>query len=129
MNMSHSLHYPLATQDWSLAKGRVLTLQACQVRAVESLGGNLWVTVSGSQQDLFVGDGESIRIPCSHGQVVVEPLTATTTVRVALITQSPLIASTNGVTFWRAAAVSLLHPVAVALRTIADWVDPKFSRA
>ncbi len=129
MNMSQSLHYPLATQDWSLAKGRVLTLQACQVRAVESLGGNLWVTVSGSQQDLFVGDGESVRIPCSHGQVVVEPLTATTTVRVALITQSPLIATTNGVTFWRAAAVSLLHPVAVALRTIADWVDPKFSRA
>lgn len=129
MNMSHSFHYPLATQDWSLAKGRVLTLQACQVRAVESLGGNLWVTVTGSQQDLFVADGESVRIPCSHGQIVVEPLTATTTVRVALIAQSPLMATTSGVTFWRAAAVSLLHPVAVALRTIADWVDPKFSRA
>jgi Protein of unknown function (DUF2917) len=129
MNTSHSPHYPLATQDWSLAKGRALTLQACQVRAIESLGGNLWVTVSGSQQDLFVGDGESVRIPCSHGQVVVEPLTATTTVRVALVAQSPLIASANGVTFWRAAAVSLLHPVAVALRMIADWVDPKFSRA
>jgi hypothetical protein len=129
MNTSHSPHYPLATQDWSLAKGRTLTLQACQIRAIESLGGNLWITVSGSQQDLFVGDGESVRIPCSHGQIVVEPLTATTTVRVALVAQSPLVVSTNGVTFWRAAAVSLLHPVAVALRMIADWVDPKFSRA
>jgi hypothetical protein len=129
MNMSHSPHYPLATQDWSLAKGRVLTLQACQVRAVESLGGNLWVTVSGSQQDLFVGNGETVRIPCSHGQVVVEPLTTTTTVRVALVTQSPLIATTNGVTFGRALAMSLLHPIAVALRAIADWVDPKYSRA
>jgi hypothetical protein len=129
MNDSLSPHYPLATQDWSLAKGRTLTLQACQIRAIESLGGNLWVTVSGSQQDLFVGDGESVRIPCSRGQVVVEPLTATTTVRVALVTQSPLIATTNGVTFGRALAVSLLHPVAVVLRTVADWVDPKFSRA
>jgi Protein of unknown function (DUF2917) len=129
MNTAHSPHYPLATQDWSLAKGRTLTLQACQIRAIESLGGNLWITVSGSQQDLFVGDGESVRIPCSHGQIVVEPLTATTTVRVALVAQSPLVVSTNGVTFWRAAAVSLLHPVAVALRMIADWVDPKFSRA
>jgi hypothetical protein len=129
MNTIHSSHYPLATQDWSLAKGRMLTLQAGQVRAVESLGGNLWVTVSGNQQDLFVRAGESVRIPCSHGHIVVEPLEATTTVRVSLVAQSPLVASGNSKTFWRAATVSLLHPVAVALRIIANWVDPKYSRA
>jgi hypothetical protein len=129
MNASLPTHYPFATQDWSLAKGRTLTLQAGQVRAVESLGGNLWVTVSGNQQDLFVVEGESVRIPCSHGHIVVEPLEATTTVRVSLVAQSPLVASSSNATFWRAAAVSLLHPVAVALRIIANWVDPKYSRA
>lgn len=129
MNYMNTPHYPFATQDWSLAKGRALTLQACQVRALEALGGNMWITISGRAQDLFVNEGDTIKIPCEYGQVVIEPLTPTATVRVALIAQSPLVASTNQTTFWRAAAVSLLHPVAVTLRVIADWLDPKFSRA
>jgi hypothetical protein len=121
-------HYPFATQDWSLAKNRALQLEAAQVRAVEALKGALWITVSGSAQDFFLNAGETLPIPCSHGQVVVEPINSAAVVRVALIAQSPLAVQTSG-TFWRAVAVSLLHPVAVLLRMVADWVDPKFSRA
>jgi Protein of unknown function (DUF2917) len=121
-------HYPYATQDWSLNKGRALQLEAAQVRAVESLNGGLWITVSGSAQDFFLNAGETLSIPCSHGQVVVEPVTAAATARVALIAQSPLVANVSP-TFWQAASVSLLHPLAVALRVVADWLDPKFARA
>jgi hypothetical protein len=121
-------HYPYATQDWSLAQGRALQLEATQIRAVESLGGELWVTVSGSSQDYFVKAGESLAVPCSHGQVVIEPVGGAGVARVALVAQSPLTASVSP-SFWQAFSVSALHPLADALRSVADRLDPKFARA
>jgi Protein of unknown function (DUF2917) len=125
--MNHIL-FPYATQDWSLGTGRALQLEAAQIRAIESLEGELWVTVSGSSQDFFVKAGDSLVIPCSHGQVVVEPVGGAGVARVALVAQSPLSARSQP-SFWDALSVSALHPVAVALRSIADRLDPKFARA
>jgi hypothetical protein len=108
--MEHS-HYPFATQDWSLIRHRTLTLQAAQVRAVES-----------------------VAIPCHAGNVVVEATSSTAMVRVALAAQSPLI-ERIGPSFAQAFTVSVTQPIAAALcriggqlRKLAVQLDPKLAR-
>jgi Protein of unknown function (DUF2917) len=132
--MEHS-HYPFATQDWSLIRHRTLTLQANQVRAIEALKGELWITIDGNCNDFFVRAGESIDIPCRSGSVVIESTASTAIARVALVAQSPL-AQRVGPTFAQAFAVSVLRPVATllchagtALRKLAVQIDPKLARA
>jgi Protein of unknown function (DUF2917) len=132
--MEHS-HYPFATQDWSLIRHRTLVLQASQVRAIEALKGELWVTIDGNCNDYFVKPGDSVNIPCREGNVVVESTSATAIVRVALAAQSPLVQHV-GPSFADALAVSVLRPLATALcgaanvlRKIATQLDPKLARA
>jgi Protein of unknown function (DUF2917) len=132
--MEHS-HYPFATQDWSLMQHRALTLQASQLRAVESLDGDLWITIDGNCNDFFVKSGERINVPCRTGNVVIEPTSSSATIRVALAAQSPL-AQRVGPSLATALSVSLLRPIANALckfagvlRKVAVQLDPKLSRA
>ena len=84
----NSLQFPLATQDWTVGKSRALALQAAQVKSVEALSGALWVTVSGSAQDFFVKNGETVTIPCRHGQVVIEALSDESVVRIGSIQEA-----------------------------------------
>jgi hypothetical protein len=132
--MEHK-HYPFATQDWSLIRHRTLALDATQVRAIEALKGELWVTVDSNAGDIFVRNGETINIGCRRGRVVIEAISSTAMVRVAVAAQSPLVARV-GPTFADALAVSLLRPTATllcrlasALRWIAVQLDPKLARA
>ncbi len=132
--MDHN-HYPFATQDWSLTRHRTLVLQASQVRALESLKGELWVTIDGNCNDFFVGSGQSINIPCHVGNVVIEATSATSVVRVALAAQSQLV-SHLGPSFAEALGVSVLRPfaallcrAAAALGRLATKLDPKLARA
>jgi Protein of unknown function (DUF2917) len=132
--MEHS-HYPFATQDWSLIRHRTLVLQAHQVRTVEALKGELWVTVDGICNDFFVKAGESINVPCRKGSVVIESTSSTAMVRVALAAQSPLVQHMEP-SFAKALTVSVLRPVAYALcgfalvlRKLAVQLDPKLARA
>ncbi len=119
----NSLQFPLATQDWTLGKGRALALQAAQVNSIEALSGALWVTVSGSAQDFFVNPGERIAIPCRHGQVVVEATTGAATLRIGQsVDTAPANAETQ--TFTHAVHVSVICPVVRGLRRLADWLDP-----
>jgi hypothetical protein len=131
--MEHN-HYPFATQDWSLTRHRVLTLEAAQVRTVEAMKGELWVTVDGNCNDFFVRAGESVSIPCNAGNVVVEATSSTAIVRVAVAAQSPMVERV-GPSFANAFAVSITRPIALALchvgtrlRTIAVQLDPKLAR-
>jgi hypothetical protein len=117
----NSHQFPFATQDWTLAKARALSLQAAQVNSIEALNGPLWITVSGSAQDFFINAGEHIKIPCSHGQVVVEALERESVVRVGQHAEAP---RANGQTFAHAAYVSLALPLVRGLRKTADWLDP-----
>jgi Protein of unknown function (DUF2917) len=128
-------HYPFATQDWSLTRHRTLVLQAHQLRAIESLKGELWVTIDGNCNDYFVKAGDSVSIPCDNGNVVIESTSATAIVRVALAAQSPLV-SRVGPTFAQALTVSILRPVANVLcntatlmRKLAVQLDPRLARA
>jgi Protein of unknown function (DUF2917) len=132
--MEHN-HYPFATQDWSLLRHRTLTLQARQVRTIEALRGELWVTVDGNCNDFFVKRGESISVPCDKGNVVIESTSATSVARVAIAAQSPLV-ERIGPSFTQAVTVSLLHPIAAVLcntatllRKLALHLDPKLARA
>jgi len=119
----NSLQFPLATQDWTLGKGRALALQAAQVNSIEALSGALWVTVSGSAQDFFVSSGERIQIPCSHGQVVVEATSGAATLRIGqAVDNTPVGADAQS--FAHALHVSVLVPVVRSLRRLADWLDP-----
>jgi Protein of unknown function (DUF2917) len=124
--MSHN-HYPFATQDWSLIRHRTLVLNAAQVRAIESLKGELWITVEGNCNDYFVKPGDSVDIPCRDGRVVIESTSA-------LAAQSPLVQHV-GPSFADALAVSILRPLATGfcrastvLRNIAAQLDPKLAR-
>lgn len=132
--MEHS-HYPFATQDWSLIRHRALTLQAAQVRTIESLKGELWVTIDGNSADFFVKSGETLKVPCNIGHVVIEPTSATAMLRVSLAAQSPLV-TRIGPSFSQAFAVSVLQPIAsllchagTTLRKLAIHLDPKLARA
>ncbi len=119
----NSLQFPLATQDWTLGKGRALALQAAQVNSIEALSGALWVTVSGSAQDFFVNPGERIQIPCRHGQVVVEATSGAATLRIGqAVETAPIDAQTQS--FAHAVYVSVVCPVVRSLRRLADWLDP-----
>ncbi len=122
----NSHQFPFATQDWTLAKARALSLQAAQVNSIEALNGSLWVTVSGSEQDFFVNAGERIDIPCNRGCVVVEALQRDSVVRIGQHAQSPVESAQS---FAHAAYVSLAFPVVRALRKTADWLDPAPSAA
>lgn len=117
----NTIQYPLATQDWTLGKSRALALQAAQVKSVEALSGALWVTVSGSEQDFFVKRGESVAIPCRHGQVVIEALGDDSVVRIGQHAESM---ASNAQTFAHATYVSVVYPVVRGLRKAADWLDP-----
>ena len=117
----NSLQFPLATQDWTVGKSRALALQAAQVKSVEALSGALWVTVSGSAQDFFVKNGETVTIPCRHGQVVIEALSDESVVRIGQHAESM---ASNSQTFTRAMYVSVVCPVVRGLRRAADWLDP-----
>jgi hypothetical protein len=130
--MEHN-HYPFTTQDWSLIRHRTLVLQATQLRAIESLKGELWVTIDGNCNDYFVKAGDSVNIPCNNGNVVIESTSATAIVRVALAAQSPLMQRV-GPTFGDAIAASVLRPLAALLsrtasllRAVAVQLDPKLS--
>jgi hypothetical protein len=132
--MEHS-HYPFATQDWSLIRHRTLTLQANQVRAVEAVKGELWITIDGNCNDFFVRAGESVAIPCRKGNVVVESTSATSIVRIALTAQSPLVERV-GPSFAQAFSVTVTRPIAAilcsigtGLRKLAVQLDPKLARA
>lgn len=123
-------HYPFATQDWSLVRHGTLTLSAHQVREIEALKGELWVTIDGNCSDFFVRSGESIAIPCRAGRVVIESTSATSIARVALAAQSPLFAQ-FGPTFSQALATSVLRPLAAlstlvanSLHAFARWLSP-----
>ncbi len=123
-------HYPFATQDWALIRHRTLTLQAHQVRAVEAVKGELWVTVEGNCNDFFVRAGESIAIACDAGRVVIESTSSTSIARVALAAQSPLLTQV-GPTFSHALTVSVLRPLATLLtiaaknlQAFARWLSP-----
>ena len=119
----NSIQFPFATQDWTLGKNRALALQAAQVKSVEALSGSLWVTVSGSSQDFFVQSGDYITIPCSHGQVVIEPLGMDAIVRIG---QQAEATTWNDQTqsFSHAVYVSIVCPMVRGLRRAADWLDP-----
>lgn len=117
----NSLQFPLATQDWTIGKSRALALQAAQVKSVEALSGAIWVTVSGSAQDFFVKHGETVTIPCRHGQVVIEALGDESVVRVGQHAESMV---SNSQTFAHATYVSVVCPVVRGLRKAADWLDP-----
>jgi hypothetical protein len=131
--MEH-IHYPFATQDWSLIRHRTLTLQAAQVRAIEAVKGELWITIDGNCNDFFVAAGESINIPCDAGNVVVESTSSTAIARVALAAQSPLV-ERIGPSFAQAFAVTVTQPIAAALclagvqlRKLAVQLDPTLAR-
>ena len=117
----NTIHFPLATQDWTLGKKRALALQAAQVKSVEALSGALWVTVSGSAQDFFVQSGESITIPSTRGQVVIEALGDESVVRIGQHAESMV---SNSQTFAHATYVSVVCPIVRGLRKAADWLDP-----
>lgn len=119
----NSIQFPFATQDWTLGKNRALALQAAQVKTVAALSGSLWVTVSGSSQDFFVQSGDHITIPCSHGQVVIEPLGADAVVRIG---QQADVMTWNDQqqSFAHAVYVSIVCPMVRGLRRTADWLDP-----
>ena len=117
----NTIQFPRATQDWTLGKSRALALQATQVKSVEALSGALWVTVSGSEQDFFVRSGESVAIPCRHGQVVIEALGEEGVVRIGQHAESCVSSSQ---TFAHATYVSLVCPLVRGLRKAADWLDP-----
>ena len=119
----NSIQFPFATQDWTLGKNRALALQAAQVKSVEALSGSLWVTVSGSSQDFFVQSGDYITIPCSHGQVVIEPLGMDAVVRIGQQAEA-MIRSGQEQSFSRAVYVSIVCPVVRGLRKAADWLNP-----
>ena len=121
------IQFPFATQDWTLGKNRALALQAAQVKSVEALSGALWVTVSGSSQDFFVQSGDHITIPCSHGQVVIEPLGINAVVRIGQQTETRFMSmcwDEHQQTFSHAVYVSIVCPVVRGLRQAADWLDP-----
>ena len=122
MNSSH-FPLPFATQDWTLGKNRALALQASQVKSVEALSGALWVTVSGSSQDFFVQSGDYITIPCSHGQVVIEPLSSDAVVRIGQQAEA-MTWNQQQQSFSRAVHVSIVCPMVRGLRKVADWLDP-----
>ena len=117
------IQFPFATQDWTLGKNRALALQAAQVKSVEALSGALWVTVSGSSQDFFVQSGDHITIPCSHGQVVIEPLGINAVVRIGQQTEARC-RDEQQQSFSHAVYVSIVYPVVRGLRKAADWLDP-----
>ena len=119
----NSIQFPFATQDWTLGKNRALALQAVQVKSVEALSGSLWVTVSGSSQDFFVRSGDHITIPCSHGQVVIEPLGMDAVVRIGQQAEA-MTRNEQQQSFSRAAYVSIVCPMVRGLRKVADWLDP-----
>ena len=119
----NTIQFPFATQDWTLGKNRALALQAAQVKSVEALSGSLWVTVSGSSQDFFVQSGDYITIPCSHGQVVIEPLGIDAVVRIGQQAEA-MIRSGQEQSFSRAVYVSIVCPVVRGLRKAADWLNP-----
>ena len=122
MNSHQFSHvYPFVTQDWTLGKSRALSLQASQVKSVEALSGALWVTVSGSARDFFVQSGESITIPCTRGQVVIEALGDESVVRIGQHAEAMMAHSQ---TFARTIYVSVVCPVVRGLRKAADWLDP-----
>ncbi len=119
----NSIQFPFATQDWTLGKNRALALQAAQVKSVEALSGALWVTVSGSSQDFFVQSGDHITIPCSHGQVVIEPLGIDAVVRIGQ--QAEAVSwDEQKQSFSHAVYVSMVCPMVRGLRKAADWLDP-----
>ena len=122
MNSSH-FPLPFATQDWNLGENRALSLQAAQVKSVEALSGALWVTVSGSSQDFFVQSGDYITIPCSHGQVVIEPLGIDAVVRIGQQAEA-MSRDEQQHSFSRALYVSVVCPIVRGLRKTADWLDP-----
>lgn len=119
----NTLQFPLATQDWTLGKNRALALQAAQVKTVEALSGALWVTVSGSSQDFFVQSGDYITIPCTHGQVVIEPLGEQGVVRVGQHAEA-MSWDAQKQSFSHAVYVSIVCPMVRGLRKTADWLDP-----
>ena len=119
----NTLQFPLATQDWTLGKNRALALQAAQVKTVEALSGALWVTVSGSSQDFFVQSGDYITIPCTHGQVVIEPLGDESVVRVGQHAEA-MSWDAQKQSFSHAVYVSIVCPMVRGLRKTADWLDP-----
>ena len=119
----NSIQFPFATQDWTLGKNRALALQAAQVKSVEALSGAIWVTVSGSSQDFFVQSGDHITIPCSHGQVVIEPLGNDAVVRVGQQAES-MTWDQQKQSFSHAVYVSIVCPMVRGLRRTADWLDP-----
>jgi hypothetical protein len=116
--MEHS-HYPFATQDWSLIRHRTLNLQAAQVRAVEAVKGELWITIDGNCNDFFVRAGESVAIPCRKGNVVVESTSATSIARVALAGQTPLSVATES-SFVQALGLSTRRLLAATLTLTAE---------
>ena len=119
----NSIQFPFATQDWTLGKNRALALQAAQVKSVEALSGALWVTVSGSSQDFFVQSGDYITIPCSHGQVVIEPLGIDAVVRISQQAEA-MTRDEQQQSFSHAVYVSIVCPMVRGLRKAADWLDP-----
>ena len=119
----NSIQFPFATQDWTLGKNRALALQAAQVKSVEALSGSLWVTVSGSSQDFFVQSGDYITIPCSHGQVVIEPSGMDAVVRIGQQAEA-MTWDQQQQSFSRAVYVSIVCPMVRGLRKAADWLDP-----
>ena len=119
----NSIQFPFATQDWTLGKNRALALQAAQVKSVEALSGALWVTVSGSSQDFFVQNGDYITIPCSHGQVVIEPLGVDAVVRIGQQAEA-MRWDEQQQSFSQAVYVSIVCPMVRGLRRAADWLDP-----
>ena len=119
----NSIQFPFATQDWTLGKNRALALQAAQVKSVEALSGSLWVTVSGSSQDFFVQSGDYITIPCSHGQVVIEPLGVDAVVRIGQQAEA-MTWDEQKQSFSHAVYVSIVCPMVRGLRKAADWLDP-----
>ncbi|TAG83044.1 MAG: DUF2917 domain-containing protein [Betaproteobacteria bacterium] len=130
----HMDHYPFATQDWALVSHRTLSIDASQIRAIESLKGELWITVDGNSCDFLLKAGETHAVPARSGRVVIESLSASAMVRVALAAQSPLVAHV-GPSFAQALTISVLRPIATllcgfakSLQQAAVHLDPKLSR-
>lgn len=128
-------HYPFATQDWALIRHRTLSINASQIRAIESLKGELWITIDGRPCDFFLKPGETQTIGSRSGRVVIESLSSTAMVRVALAAQSPLVAHVRP-SLAQAITVSVLRPVATflcnlakSIQHVAVQLDPKLARS
>ena len=117
----NSLQFPLATQDWTLGKGRALALQAAQVNRSKRCPGRSGHRLR--QCPNFSSPRRAHHNPRNHGQVVVEATSDAATLRIGqAVETAPADAQTQS--FSHAVYVSVVCRWCAACRRTADWLDP-----